>query len=358
MNVFTANQVNQVYVVNKAIAEGTALSSKGDAGIGVVKDAGGNTVEQIYVKQYGAGGIVRSDLVSLDKIKSITYTPADKMSRKAARKMVVLSDDAISNGYVLKGDYVLNMTFENAISLSPDNAYIKFAAVHANEKSLNASNFYKKLALSIAGNLGRDPEPVAKALLATSASGADVVSVTASTKEGDLTGTYVGVIVEEVEQPWVIGIKQQRPLEFQLSPNTLDTYDGFYNWGKVLKPGDKNGNATVAESGVVWSNGKLMADYEYFFMGERADQHRMWNWPKYTPTEYLVDASKRYDVITIHYAYQGSNHAVQLSEKDLSLIVVSDASGNELGTEAKALKANIEKYTNPTAASTTASTGD
>lgn len=353
MNVFTANQVNQIYVVNKAVADSKSLLNKGDATIGEVKDAGGNTVEQIYVKQVGAGGIVRSDLVNLNQIKYINYTPAAKMARHAARKMVVLSDEAMDGDYVKKGDYVLNMVFENALSLSPDNAYIKFAAVHANEKALKASDFYKKLALSIANNLSRDPEPIAAAYLATALTGATVTPVKANNKEADFTGTYVGVIVEEVEQPWIIGIKQQRPLEFRLEPNTLDTYDGFYNWGTVVKPGEKVGTSTLAESAIVWQNGKLMADYEYFYMGERADQYRMWNWPKYTPTEYLVDPSKKYDVISIHYAYQGSNHAVQLSEKDLSLIVLSDATGADLGAQAKALKASIEKYTNPTTTTTT-----
>jgi hypothetical protein len=68
-----------------------------------------------------------------------------------------------------------------------------------------------------------------------------------------------------------------------------------------------------------------MADYEYFYMGERGDQYRMVGWPDYVPTKYLVDPTKTYDTIALHFAYTGANHAVQMSEKDVTILVPSDA---------------------------------
>jgi hypothetical protein len=74
-----------------------------------------------------------------------------------------------------------------------------------------------------------------------------------------------------------------------------------------------------AGKGVV-GEGKMIADLEYFCMGERGDVYRNINWPNSIPTKYLVDASKEYYVLNIHYSYIGSNESVQKSEKDITLV--------------------------------------
>lgn len=51
----------------------------------------------------------------------------------------------------------------------------------------------------------------------------------------------------------------------------------------------------------------------------------MVNWPNYVPTKYLVDPTKEYDTIAIHFAYTGANHSVQMSEKDITILVPADA---------------------------------
>jgi hypothetical protein len=75
-------------------------------------------------------------------------------------------------------------------------------------------------------------------------------------------------------------------------------------------------------------NGKKVADMEYFSMGERGDIYRNAGWPNVTKTQYLVDPSLDYDVYDIHYAYVGSNEAVQKSEKDITIAVPTSASSS------------------------------
>ena len=95
-----------------------------------------------------------------------------------------------------------------------------------------------------------------------------------------------------------------------------------------------------------------MADYEYFYMGERGDQYRMVNWPDYIPTKYLVDPTLEYgyDTVAIHYAYTGANHSVQKSEKDITFIVpraVGDSTPSNLGSLASSILAAINAAVNP-----------
>lgn len=63
-------------------------------------------------------------------------------------------------------------------------------------------------------------------------------------------------------------------------------------------------------------------------MGERGDQYRNMGWPNVIPTKYLVDPSKKYDVINIHYFYQGDGISVQKSEKDIQIVVPRPGEGD------------------------------
>ena len=55
-------------------------------------------------------------------------------------------------------------------------------------------------------------------------------------------------------------------------------------------------------------------------MGERGDIYRGVGYPNNIKTTYMVDASKTYSVLDIHYAYVGSNESVQKSEKTITIV--------------------------------------
>jgi hypothetical protein len=302
MNIFTANQVNQVYVANAYKASKLA---KTDA-VGTIT-VGKNSVENaIYVQQIGAGGLQRSDLIDVNKILYAKATKASAMARKLKVATVTLDSNVNGGAPVAGQDYILRIAFTHVISISPENQYWKYGAVHA-YKNMTASDFYKTMALSIAKNMSREAVKLVAVYLGNT-------EVTPETKESDLNGSYSSIIIKEVEQDWILGIKQQRPVQFTVEPTNIKVDGEEVIWGK-----------TAYSDGATIGNGKEMADYEYFYMGERGDQYRMVNWPNYVPTKYLVDPTKEYDTIAIHFAYTGANHSVQMSEKDITILVPADA---------------------------------
>jgi hypothetical protein len=141
-----------------------------------------------------------------------------------------------------------------------------------------------------------------------------LVSVDNSTKEADLTGTYTGIQINEAEQEWVLGTKEQVPVYFDVNPTTIVVDGDEVIWGTVESATSKD---TI-------NNGKKAADLEYFFMGERGDIYRNISWPNVIPTKYLVDPSKPYNFIDIHYYSIGDNHDVQKSEKTLTVAIPAD----------------------------------
>ncbi len=311
MEIFTANQVNQVYVANayKATNANVKLTKADTLGTIAV---GKNTVEgAIYFQHVGAGGLTRSDLIDVKKILYGKATPASAMARNLKVATITLKNDLLSsNKLTTAEDYVLRIKFDQVIGLSPEHQYWKYGVVKG-VKDMTATNFYKTLALSIAKNMSREAVQLVSVFLKTSNS---EVEVTSATAESSLTGTYTGVIIKEVEQDWILGIKQQRPISFTVEPVSIKFNDSDFVWGDV-----------AYTDGAAIGNGKKMADYEYFYMGERGDQYRMVNWPDYVPTKYLVDPTKTYDTIALHFAYTGANHSVQMSEKDVTILVPSDA---------------------------------
>lgn len=153
-------------------------------------------------------------------------------------------------------------------------------------------------------------DPVADKLVTIT--GIAATDVTAETTAVALEGgTTTGVILEEVEQPWILGTMQQTSLNFSVQPTTINDGTEERIWGVVTKE-------TPTKS---IKNGKNIADMEYFYMGERGDQYRNIGWPNVIKTTYLVDPSVEYNTIDIHYAYQGSGEDIQKSEKDITLVV-------------------------------------
>ena len=113
-----------------------------------------------------------------------------------------------------------------------------------------------------------------------------------------------------------------------------------------------DGNAVYLPEGATLTNSHLAAELEYFAMGERADLYRNVGWPDSIPTKYIVnpDNAYGYDMINIHYAYVGSNHAVQKSEKDITILVPresTDSTPTSLGALTQSIKGYIEEVANP-----------
>lgn len=303
--IFTENQATLVYVAKALKTDFASLKDAGDILVKATPDK-----QAIYFQHKGVADISRSDLIEVKNIISANATAAKSMEKKLKNATVTLNS-SVNGGKPIAGqDYVLRLIFNGYIGISPeDSQYWKYGVVHATN-GMSASDFYKKMAISIAKNMSREAVQFIKVFLGDT-------EVTSRTKEDKLTGTYTGVTIKEVAPDWIRGTKQEKIVRLTAEPTTVNDGTSDVVWGTV-----------EYSDGDTLKNGKEIADMEYFFAGEKGDQYRLINWPDYVPTEYLVDPTQEYDVIDIHYSYIGSNESVQKSEKDIKLIVPAGKADN------------------------------
>lgn len=310
--VISINQVRQLYVAKAPKANTAALTTAGD----IVPQAD-TAKTTLYFQYMSPAGIVSSDKIDLKHVLHAKATPSASLAHKLVRYSVTLDSD-VSATPVAGQNYILRLAFRQYIGLSEEDQYYKYGEVIA-RSGMSASDFYKQLAISLAKNLDNKTEstPLANIYLISAAAANTDVPVTANTKESDLTATdYNQIIIEEAEQPWVLGMMQQAFIPF--TPQFLT----------ILVDGEERlwGKATVVTPTKTVTDGHLMADLEYFCMGARGDIYRGMGYPNIIKTTYLADPDAVYDTLDIHYFYTGSNESVQKSEKTITLIAVDNGS--------------------------------
>ena len=313
MATFSVNQVRQLYVAT-AFKTPHVLASDAAGSIAVKNDT---AKSHLYFEYKGADNLMRSDLIDTKNILYAKATDATAMAHDLKSVTIALDSNVNGGAPVAGQDYILRIAFKQYVGMSDEDQYFKYGMVHA-YAGMDASEFYKVLAVSLAKNFSREVVPLIKIEIKTASA---TTEVTPTTKVADLTGTYTGVVITEVEQPWRLGVMAQTPVYFtvQSVPVTVN--------------GDERYWATLTEStsGSI-SNGKTIADLEYFCMGERGDMYRQVGWPHNIPTTYLVDPAKAYCVFDIHYAYVGSNESVQKSEKTITIVCADKAELNKVIT--------------------------
>lgn len=305
MTVFSVNQARHLYVANEL--KTPHVVSADAAGSIAVRTNKEKT--HLYFEYKSADNLVRSDLI---EIKNIMYAKATKSADMAheLKAVTVTLDNTVNGGSPVGGqDYILRIAFRQFVGISDEHTYIKYGMVHA-YNNMSASDFYKELAKSLVKNFSREESKLVKFTLAK---GEEAVPVDVNTKWDTLEGDFTALVIDEVEQPWRLGTMPQVPVYFDVYSTTITVDGDERTWGVVE---DTESEGTVG-------NGKKIADLEYFCMGERGDIYRNIGWPNSIPTTYLVDPSKTYETLDIHYAYVGNNESVQKSEKDIT-IVASD----------------------------------
>lgn len=326
MSVFSTNQVRQLYVVKSAENNATHVLPSDVAGKASLQfDTAKN---HMYLEYKGADNLMRSDLIDINNILYANSTKAASMDYKIKSSTIKL-DPNVNGGAPSAGqDYILRIAFRQYVGMSDEDQYVKYGMVHA-YAGMSADEFYKILAQSIAKNFSREVTPLIKIEVHSAATkskgGFDAqgyMVVQPNTKDNgktnntnpyyatDIHVTDIDSIrITEVEQPWRLGVMAQVPVYFTVQPTT------------IIVNGDERVWATVTEgtNGTI-GNGKKIADLEYFCMGERGDVYRVIGFPNNIATTYLVDPTKKYSVLDIHYAYVGDNESVQKSEKTITLV--------------------------------------
>lgn len=337
MATFSTNQVRQLYVA-KALKTPHVLASDAAGSIAVKNDTAKN---HLYFEYKGADNLMRSDLIDIENILYAKATDADAMAHELKSVTVTLDTNVNGGAPVAGQDYILRIAFRQYVGMSDEDQYFKYGMVHA-YAGMDADEFYKVLAQSIAKNFSREVVPLIKIEVHSAATrskgGFDAkgyMEVTPSTKDTGATNStnpyYDGtsavisdidsIRITEVEQPWRLGIMAQTPVYFTVQPTTVLVNGDDRIWGTVTE----GTNGTVG-------NGKAIADLEYFCMGERGDIYRGVGFPHNIVTTYLVDPTKTYYTFDIHYAYVGNNESVQKSEKDITIVCSDKTEFNKIVT--------------------------
>lgn len=297
MATFSNNQVRHLFV-EKALKTTVAdLINVGD-----ILPTGDGNKKVLYFQYKSPAGVICSDKIETNKIMSITAKKADTMAHSLKLVKVTLDSDPIGGQ-----EYILRLNYNNFVAIGSENTYVEYGTVKA-ENSMSASDFYKKMALSVAKNTNN----LVTVYVCTSSV---KTAVTKATKETDLTGTYTHLLFEEKEQEWELGTVPEAYVPFTVTTAPIIQNGEEVSWATI--------DDTVSPINKV-GNGHMIADLEYFCMGARGDYYRGMGFPYTIKTKYLVNPDETYDVLDIHYYFTGDNEGTQKSEKDLT-IVASDS---------------------------------
>lgn len=306
---FSTNQVRHFYAVGaNASAANTCVKSAASGVTSVGDIFVGKTADgtKMYFSYMGKGGLVRSDLIPIANITFAKATAhADMIPDR--QKVAIALDSTINSGAPVAGqDYILHLSLRKLYNQSEDYDYVKVAAVRATT-GMDASTFYKKMAISLAKNFSREPFKAIAIYLTYSTS--SEAEVTASTTETSLTETYTGIVIKEIDSDWARGTFVESHPEIIASFGSI-VYSGmeYEAWGTATY-----GTYTLGTD----KSGRIVADLEHFCMGERGDQYRLIGWPNYVPTEYMIDPTADYEMLTIHYYFVDTLEGAQRSEKDI-----------------------------------------
>lgn len=201
------------------------------------------------------------------------------------------------------------------LTVVADPTYTFKLDVGASDSTAAISGSVVSLASEVVAEAALSATNIADLNAALAAAGINAIVLSGTAPAADVTvaaaivGT--GISIEEIEQPWVLGTKSSSPLLFKVATAEVTASGLDVLWGVVTK---------VASTTSV-GNGKVTADMEYFYMGERADLYRNVGFPLVVPTAYLVDATKEYNFIDVDYFYAGIGNEVQHSEKQLTLVI-------------------------------------
>ena len=314
------NQFRNLYVMKTYKDSESALAAVGDTTLKV--DTAKNSMYLVYKDTEDN---LTSDIIDLKNLLYVKSTKAADMARKLNSQSVTLNEDPISGQ-----DYVLNVEVRNFVALGDDSTHIKFGAVHA-VKDMTKSDFYKAMAVNLAKNLSREPSPILNVSLNNNSTGTTntKVAVLVNGKMQNLaaltsTETYTSIIIDEVEQPWRRGVAQVEPVNFNTTCGTVLVDGNDVIWGTVEK-----------EEGDPINNGKQIADMEWFYHGTRGDIYREATYPDNFDFKPLVDETKAYSTLDIHFAYVGPGVEVAKSERTITVVCADATELNKLITAIK-----------------------
>lgn len=337
MPTFSTNQVKHLYVAKAVDAN---LDTVGDIKFAA---AGDNEVAFKYV---GNDGVVRSDLINLDKL---IYAKAAKASA---------SDVYLDSAYVACGtaaanqQYILKVIIDSFSSLSEEDKGFIFAEYTAKSGDA-AKNILAGLAISLAKNAKAAAwSPVINVYVTTQSAGQSLTlntnawKVEASDAESTVAayGSLAGIVIEAADQAWALGKQEFNLLRFNVAASKIVSSGVETDWATITK-GTTHATAAL-------HNSKRIADLEWFCMGERGDIYRDISWPNSFTFTPLVNpaATYGYHILELAFYYSGDAEDIQHSPKEI--VIVSPAEGATTYTVMNAVIGDLNTAAGTTVVST------
>ena len=316
MGIFSVNQARHLFVAKAVQDTLEDLAAIGDV---VLHQADKTKGTGFYVHAVtGKGDTLRSDIVYPGSVASVSFRSGSAMVPKARKYAIKVSSDILdTDGKVPKGySFILNINYPTYQGMAEGESYAKMGDVFT-RSAMTVNDFLAALGASIKRNVAHEAKiwPIIKV---------------------DIDSTNSVLYLTEVAQDWHRGTMALEILKFNVTPvpvviDTIATQWAVVTDGGSSVTGYANDSTTDevpftletakdAKTGASLTNGRTIADLEYFFMGERGDIYRGIGWPNIVPTEYLVDPSKSYNVIDIDFYWAGDAEDVQKSPRVLTLV--------------------------------------
>lgn len=373
---FSTNQVRNLYVIKSKDA---SISETSTVGAGLIK----SLIDDMVLQYRGAGGLTRSDLIKKSSVSNLVAKKATDM-RTYLRRDDIAIDAAYLSGTDIDttkvpvgAELITRINLFQYGSLSQEDQQVKYGSVGITT-GMSADQFYRKLAENLKLNSNSDSIPLfdikfggalggitfefeqnfaytLKVTAADTAAVADLTSgvltitpktagdaddintalategvtgikaITVGTVAAVATATALPVsklILLEKAQPWVLGKKEAMPLQYTLTFTSSEIYSVVNGVNRYYQIPWCTSETKVTDTTVLTytGNGQMLADLEWFCMGERGDDYRMMGYPNNIDTKYLIDPSKEYNVIDFDFKYVGSGVDNQESVKHMTLV--------------------------------------
>lgn len=277
----------------------------------------------------GLGETLRSDLIDPKMVTSITCTHgADQ--RIKLRETTITMNQINGTTPIVGEDYQIKIMLSQYHDLSDASVYCKYAVAHAGAKD-SFHSMLQKLVKSLCVNFSRETVQYFAFGLGD-AEGVEIYDSKGNPTGADINGlprkvtTATKLVIYELKPNWNLALMPIKQVQFNVYCDTVRYNGEDLVWGTVV---------TTQSPDRYVVNGYTLADMEYFYMGERGDQYRMFAAPQHRiNTKLQIDPTEEYDVINIHYAFVDSLGGVQKSEKDIT-IVVMEGDGDDVLAAAK-----------------------
>lgn len=282
MATFTTDQVRQFYVID---SKATSFDASTPVGAGLFKSTQDGEVFLTY-KSPNSEVAVRSDLIG---VNTVTYAK----SSLATKRPLGLYEVKMAGAVIPGQEYVLRIVFD--LVGSYDHKVYEVTSHKA-----KTGDTAETVLEALVDNFNLRFKGLFKDVLKIAMKGTDTITF------------------EEIAPQWVLGKKQARPLLFKVQSGVVTDANGIDEvWAEIKDVTATNTNKLT--------NGYTVADMEWFYYGERADQYRMMGYPNNFDNKYIVDVTKEYDFIDIEYFYAGDAEDVTKSKKSITLAIAKDS---------------------------------